>query len=99
MLLKKSHDQKKCFFIRVLIAMASADTKSTFSYYGTDDGTTLGAHLTLNLKFVTHLDEDFTSENLIDAISEWVEYTTLLRYTANWLVGFYKSLPSTSIKM
>lgn len=89
---------KEMLFIRVLIAMASADTKSTFLYYGTDDGTTLGAHLTLNLNFVTQLDEDFTSENLINAISEWVDYTTPLKYTANWLVGVYKPSPSIAIK-
>lgn len=71
--------------------MASSDTRNTLLCYGTDDGLTLGAHLALNLQFITKVDKDVTSKILIDVITEWLDYITSMNYTANWLVGVYKT--------
>lgn len=67
--------------------MANTDLEKTLLYYGTDDGLTLGAHLALNLQFVTKLEKDFTADNLVEIINNGLP----LQYTPNWLVSIIQT--------
>lgn len=78
------------YVFRVLVAVTDSGTEKTMLYYGTDDGTTLGAHFALNFNLITKIDKDSTARNLVDAINEWLNYMPL-QYTANWLVSITKS--------
>lgn len=73
-------------FFRIIVAVASTDVKNTMLYYGTDDGSNLGAHFAFNFQFITRLDGQSTAKDVVDSVNEWLNYMPL-EYTANWAVS------------
>lgn len=55
-------------------------------YYGSNNGSILGAHFTFNLQLLGKVDGNSTAKDLIDAIIEWIDYMPL-EHTANWIVS------------
>lgn len=71
---------------RVLMTEAYTDIKNTMLYYGTSDGSTLGAHFTFNFFLITDLNEKSTARDVVDSINKWYAYLPV-QYTPNWVVS------------
>lgn len=76
------------FFLlsRVLLTIVETEIDKTMLYYGTEDGSKLGAHFSFNYQLVKNLNSGSTARDFVDAINIWMNYMPL-QHTANWIVG------------
>lgn len=58
-------------------------------YYGSKDGSKLGAHFSFNYQLIQNLNSSSSARNYVDAINTWMDYMPL-QHTENWIVGTNK---------
>lgn len=72
--------------LRVLMTEAYTDIDNTMLYYGTSDGSKLGAHFAFNFFLITDLDEKSTAQDVAAVIENWNSHLPE-QYTPNWVVS------------
>ncbi|XP_045480247.1 maltase 1-like [Harmonia axyridis] len=72
---------------KVLMTEVYADLDQTIPYYGTADGSTLGAHFTFNFFMIRNLDlNSSNANNVVQIIYSWMDALPSI-YTSNWVLG------------
>lgn len=61
---------------------------NTLYFYGTPDGSQLGAHFTFNFQLISYLTENSNASEVVNTISEWVDNLPPI-YTSNWVVSTF----------
>ena len=71
---------------RVLMTEAYADINTTMLYFGSADGTRLGAHFSFNFNLITDLNINSTAQDVVDSVNKWLQAIPDI-YTSNWVLG------------
>jgi alpha-glucosidase len=71
---------------RVLMTEAYTDADKIMLYYGTADGSRLGAHFTFNFNLITDININSTAEDIASSINKWLDGIPEI-YTSNWVLG------------
>ncbi|XP_060531299.1 maltase 2-like [Cylas formicarius] len=74
-------------YSRIMMTEAYTETQEdAFKYYGSINGTTMGAHFTFNFNLISDLKAGFTADDLIQAIDKWLSFIPE-QYSSNWVLG------------
>lgn len=73
-------------FYRILMTEAYTDIENTMLFYGTSDGSRLGAQFTFNFEIISYLDGTSSARDFVDIINKWLAYMPVI-YTPNWVVS------------
>lgn len=72
---------------RVMMTEAYADLNQMMLYYGTPDGSKLGAHFTFNFLLISNINkETSTAHDIQTMIYKWINVLPKI-YTSNWVFG------------
>lgn len=71
---------------RIMMTEVYATLNQTLYYYGTPDGSTLGAHFTFNFFFITDLNIDSTAEGIANVANNWLSHLPDI-YVSNSVLG------------
>ncbi|XP_055681560.1 maltase 2-like isoform X2 [Lutzomyia longipalpis] len=71
---------------KIMLTEAYANISFTMKWYGSSDGTKLGAHIPFNFLLITDLNANSTARDFLYAISKWMIYKPL-DAAPNWVLG------------
>ncbi|RZC40430.1 maltase 2, partial [Asbolus verrucosus] len=71
---------------KVLMTESYTTPNNTVLYYGTLDGSRLGAHFTFNFNLIQYVNINSTAQDIVNTINDWINILPEI-YTSNWVLG------------
>ncbi|EFA02637.1 Maltase A1-like Protein [Tribolium castaneum] len=71
---------------RIFMTEAYSDINHTMLYYGSADGSQLGAHFTFNFYLITDININSTAQDIANTVNKWLDAIPEI-YTSNWVLG------------
>lgn len=72
---------------RILLTEALGSIDKITLFYGSEDGSELGAQSTFNYQLVENVHSESNAKDVVDAINIWLDYKPV-QYTSNWMVSY-----------